>query len=131
MAAIIDAEDSHRLSIIPRNANIVELRDGGPSVAPSPRPPSLERVERAARSGLRPGGGQAPSTTDALREQSARAEQRIRSLQAEADRLAARARAVFGDLRRLGLDRTIQQEELQIAERVGSRHDQSIRRPGG
>jgi septal ring factor EnvC (AmiA/AmiB activator) len=74
---------------------------------------------REAASGS--GGGQAPSTTDALREQSARAERRIRALQAEADRLAARARTVFGDLRRLELDRTIKQEELQIAERALAR----------
>lgn len=63
-------------------------------------------------------GLQTPSTTDALREQSARTEKRIRALQAEADRLAARARTVFGDLRRLELDRTIKQEELQLAERA-------------
>jgi septal ring factor EnvC (AmiA/AmiB activator) len=73
-----------------------------------------DRAEAASGSG----GGQAPSTTDALREQSERAERRIRALQAEADRLAARARTVFGDLRRLELDRTIKQEELQIAERA-------------
>jgi septal ring factor EnvC (AmiA/AmiB activator) len=71
-----------------------------------------------AEAGFGSGGGQTPATTDALREQSERAQRRIRTLQAEADRLAARARTVFGDLRRLELDRTIKQEELQIAERA-------------
>ena len=44
--------------------------------------------------------------------QAERAQRRIRALQAEADRLAAQARTVFGDLRRLELDREIKQAEL-------------------
>ena len=42
----------------------------------------------------------------------ARAAARIRALQAEADRLAAEARTVFGDLRKLEIDRAIKREEL-------------------
>lgn len=46
----------------------------------------------------------------------ARAAERIRVLQAEADRLAAQARTVFGDLRRLELQREIAQQEVARAE---------------
>jgi len=46
----------------------------------------------------------------------ARAAERIRTLQAEADRLAAQARTVFGDLRRLELQREIAQQEVLRAE---------------
>jgi septal ring factor EnvC (AmiA/AmiB activator) len=42
----------------------------------------------------------------------ARAAARIRALQVEADRLAAEARTVFGDLRKLEIDRAIKREEL-------------------
>lgn len=56
-------------------------------------------------------------TAEEIREQSERAERRIRALQAEADQLATRARSVFGDLRRLELERVIKQEELRNAER--------------
>ena len=41
---------------------------------------------------------------------------RIRALQGEADRLAAQARTVFGDLRKLELEREISQQELLRAE---------------
>jgi septal ring factor EnvC (AmiA/AmiB activator) len=41
----------------------------------------------------------------------ARAEARIRALQAESDKLAARARTVFGELRRLEIDREIKQAD--------------------
>ncbi|MFM8534565.1 MAG: murein hydrolase activator EnvC family protein [Acidimicrobiia bacterium] len=44
--------------------------------------------------------------------QAARAAARIKSLQQESDRLAAQARTVFGDLRRLELEREIRQEEV-------------------
>jgi septal ring factor EnvC (AmiA/AmiB activator) len=50
-------------------------------------------------------------------EQAERAARRIRALQAEADRLAARSRSVFGELRKLEIDRALRQEELQSAER--------------
>ena len=50
------------------------------------------------------------------RAQSVRAAARIKSLQAESDRLAAQARTVFGDLRRLELEREIKQQELLKAE---------------
>jgi septal ring factor EnvC (AmiA/AmiB activator) len=60
----------------------------------------------------------AQTPTDANRDQADRAARRIRALQAEADRLAAQSRTVFGDLRRLELDRAIKQEELQNAERA-------------
>jgi murein hydrolase activator len=54
---------------------------------------------------------------DANREQAERATRRIRALQAEADRLAAQSRTVFGELRRLEIDRQLRIEELQNAER--------------
>lgn len=44
--------------------------------------------------------------------QSDRAAARIKSLQAESDRLAAQARTVFGDLRKLELDREIKRAEV-------------------
>lgn len=44
--------------------------------------------------------------------QSDRAAARIKSLQAESDRLAAQARTVFGDLRKLEIDREIKQQEV-------------------
>jgi septal ring factor EnvC (AmiA/AmiB activator) len=44
--------------------------------------------------------------------QAERAANRIKALQAESDRLAAQARTVFGDLRRLELDREIKQQEV-------------------
>ncbi|MGH9220786.1 MAG: murein hydrolase activator EnvC family protein [Vicinamibacterales bacterium] len=49
--------------------------------------------------------------------QAERAERRIRALQAEADRLAAQSRTVFGELRKLEIDRAIKQEELTKTER--------------
>lgn len=48
--------------------------------------------------------------------QSERAAARIKALQAESDRLAARARTVFGDLRKLEIDREIKQQALNIEE---------------
>ena len=45
-----------------------------------------------------------------------RAAARIRALQGEADRLAAQARTVFGDLRKLELEREITQQEVLRAE---------------
>ena len=60
---------------------------------------------------------QAQSPADANRDQAARGERRIRALQAEADRLAAQSRTVFGELRKLEIDRAIKQEELAKAER--------------
>ncbi len=44
--------------------------------------------------------------------QAARVDARIKGLQAEADRLAAQARTVFGELRRLEIDREIKQAEV-------------------
>ena len=60
-------------------------------------------------------GAQAP--VDPNREQAERAQRRIRALQAEADRLASQSRTVFGELRKLEIDRAIKQEELLKAER--------------
>ena len=54
--------------------------------------------------------GQAPDQD--ARALAARAAARIRSLQIEADRLAAESRTVFGDLRKLEVDRAIKREEL-------------------
>ena len=55
--------------------------------------------------------------TDPNTEQAERAARRIRALQAEADRLAAQSRTVFGELRKLEIDRALRQEELHSAER--------------
>ncbi len=63
----------------------------------------------------------AAQAPDANREQAERASRRIRALQAEADRLAAQSRTVFGELRRLEIDRQIKIEELQNAERALAR----------
>ena len=54
---------------------------------------------------------------DPNREQAERAARRIRALQAEADRLAAQSRSIFGELRKLEIDRALRQEELHKAER--------------
>lgn len=48
--------------------------------------------------------------------QSDRVAARIKALQAESDRLAAQARTVFGDLRRLELEREIRHQEVVTAE---------------
>ena len=55
--------------------------------------------------------------TDPNQEQAERAARRIRALQAEADRLAAQSRSIFGELRKLEIDRALRQDELQKAER--------------
>jgi septal ring factor EnvC (AmiA/AmiB activator) len=54
---------------------------------------------------------------DPNKELANRAARRIRALQAEADRLAVQSRTVFGELRKLEIDRALRQEELQAAER--------------
>ena len=70
-----------------------------------------------------PHGGRYPAVTLAAQAPdqnakalAARAASRIRALQAEADRLAAEARTVFGDLRKLEIDRAIKREELASVE---------------
>jgi murein hydrolase activator len=73
---------------------------------------------------------QAPA--DPNREQAERAARRIRSLQAESDRLAAQSRTVFGELRKLEIDRALKQEELtrvagELA-RVTTERDETARR---
>jgi septal ring factor EnvC (AmiA/AmiB activator) len=60
--------------------------------------------------------------------QAERVASRIKALQAESDRLAAQARTVFGDLRRLELDREIKQQEVvttdtELARVTGLRDD--------
>jgi murein hydrolase activator len=60
--------------------------------------------------------GSAGTQTSDGKSQAARAEARIRALQAESDRLAARARTVFGELRRLEIDREIKQAEAAKAQ---------------
>ena len=66
------------------------------------------------------------------RELAARAAQRIRSLQREADQLAAQARSVFNDLRKLELDRAIAQQRVTEADAAlqavtGERDDAATR----
>ncbi len=63
----------------------------------------------------------AQTSGDTAKDQAQRAARRIRTLQAEADRLAAQSRTVFGDLRRLELERSIKREELLAAERALAR----------
>lgn len=58
----------------------------------------------------------AQPATDPAESAAARVAERIRSLQAEADRLAARSRTVFGDLRKLELERAIAQQVVLRAE---------------
>lgn len=50
--------------------------------------------------------------TESNQAQADRAARRIRALQAEADRLASQSRTVFGELRKLEIDRALRQEEL-------------------
>jgi len=57
----------------------------------------------------------AQATTDRAKA-ATRVAERIRGLQAEADRLAAQARTVFGDLRKLELEREIAQQQVLRAE---------------
>ncbi len=59
----------------------------------------------------------AQTPSDPNRDQAERAERRIRALQAEADRLAAQSRTVFGELRKLEIDRDLKHEALRKAER--------------
>jgi septal ring factor EnvC (AmiA/AmiB activator) len=56
------------------------------------------------------GGVETPA--DDAKALAARAAARIRALQIEADRLAVEARTVFGDLRKLEIDRAIKREQL-------------------
>ena len=56
------------------------------------------------------------ATPDEARAMAARAAERIRSLQREADDLAAAARTVFNDLRKLELERAIAQQRVTEAE---------------
>ena len=74
----------------------------------------------------------AQSPADEARAQAARAGERIRELQQEADRLAAQARTVFGDLRRLELERAIAREEVaradaQLADTTSTRDEAATR----
>jgi septal ring factor EnvC (AmiA/AmiB activator) len=77
----------------------------------------------------------APLMAQDAKVQSERAGSRIRALQAEADRLAAQARTVFGELRRLEIDREIKQVELTRTEtelaRVTADRDRAEKRLKG
>ena len=57
-----------------------------------------------------------PAPPDEAKVMAARAAERIRGLQREADELAAAARSVFNDLRKLELDRAIAQQRVTEAE---------------
>lgn len=59
----------------------------------------------------------AQGPADPNKELADRAERRIRALQAESDRLAAQSRTVFGELRKLEIDRALKQEELSKIDR--------------
>lgn len=74
----------------------------------------------------------APLAQSDLKSQADRVAARIKSLQAESDRLAAQARTVFGQLRKLELDQEIKQQEvartdLELA-RVTADRDRAERR---
>ena len=75
---------------------------------------------------------QEPSPTDEVRALSARASDRIRALQREADRLASQERTVFGDLRRLEIARAIAREKAAQADAdlaaVSTLHDAAATR---
>lgn len=58
----------------------------------------------------------AQSPADTAKAATTRAAARIRALQAEADRLASQARTVFGDLRKLELEREISQQQVASTE---------------
>ncbi len=58
----------------------------------------------------------AQSPADTAKAVATRAAARIRALQAEADRLASQARTVFGDLRKLELEREISQQQVASTE---------------
>lgn len=57
-----------------------------------------------------------PMTPEEARALASRAEERIRTLQREADALAARARTLFNDLRKLEIDRAVAQERVTAAD---------------
>ena len=59
----------------------------------------------------------AQAQNDPNQELAERAQRRIRTLQAESDRLAAQSRTVFGELRKLEIDRALRQEELSKIDR--------------
>ena len=81
--------------------------------SPSPRylpyPPSVAAQDRPA--------------ADAM---SRRVNERIRALQAEADRLAAQARTLLGDLRQLELQRDIAAEKVKAAEAAVAQAQQAL-----
>ena len=62
------------------------------------------------------GGAWAQPAPDEARELAARAAERIRTLQREADQLAAQARTIFNDLRKLELERAIAQQRVAEAD---------------
>ncbi len=74
----------------------------------------------------------AQPSADASRRLAERASERIRALQREADQLAAQARTVFNDLRRLELDRAIAQQKVAQTtaelEAVTAERDQAVAR---
>ncbi len=77
------------------------------------------RVRRAVAIGallFATGSLAAQTPADKAKAATTRAGERIRALQAEADRLASQARTVFGDLRKLELEREISQQEVARTE---------------
>jgi septal ring factor EnvC (AmiA/AmiB activator) len=87
---------------------IVDLVSGGPGASRFAQAPSTPSQTPAA-----PAPPQAPAAPQTLTD---RAAERIRALQAEADRLAAQARTVFGDLRTLEVERAIKKAEAGRAD---------------
>jgi murein hydrolase activator len=75
------------------------------AAAPAPAAPSIQTKPHAEA-----------TSPDEAKAMAARAAERIRTLQREADTLAAQARTVFNDLRKLELDRAIAQQRVTEAE---------------
>jgi septal ring factor EnvC (AmiA/AmiB activator) len=78
------------------------------------------------------GRGRQPAQRDDPAQLAARAAARIRALQREADQLAAAARTVFNDLRRLEIDRAVAQQQVAEADArltlVTAERDRSLAR---
>lgn len=114
--AIVDAEHTHEVSIIRGVRRVMVRGCVGAGCVRAGCVRTRAWLIFALVLLLVPGvGAQAPA--DPNRAQAERAARRIRALQAESDRLAAQSRTVFGELRKLEIDRALKQEELARVDR--------------
>ncbi len=104
--AVVDAKHTHEVSIILAVQRVRTVRTVLRCVAGAMVLGLLGMVAIHA---------QAPA--DPNRAQAERAQRRLRALQAESDRLATQSRTVFGELRKLEIDRTLKQEALAKVDR--------------